>query len=353
MRIGLLPKLVESLPTRERRLFKRIFHVEKVEGRLKLPLDLKFWAEKTFGSLERVEAQSVIKVVNNVTLEAAFFNELRSLRPVEAVSPPPELLKAEGCFFCQAERLTAENPFGRLRGKHGVTAANIAMYDGWHGLAIFTRHNPLAYRREEVLDVFTLAIKWFRQVRRADRSVRFPFILWNCLWRAGASIIHGHLQMVASREAYPKVEHFRRCASKYKAKYASNYFEDFYHAHEMLGLGFQHGEVKVMASLTPLKEREIVLLSPRAGGSLLEAVYRLLKVYRKLKVSSFNLSMALPPLERVEGWEDFPVLTRMVDRGNLEERTSDVGGMELYAASIVSSDPFQLAEALKEAFKRK
>jgi len=36
-----------------------------------------------------------------------------------------------------------------------------------------------------------------------------------------------------------------------------------------------------------------------------------------------------------------------VDRGDPAAKTADIGAMELYASAVVSSDPFDLAEALK------
>jgi hypothetical protein len=38
-----------------------------------------------------------------------------------------------------------------------------------------------------------------------------------------------------------------------------------------------------------------------------------------------------------------------MDRGNLDNRTSDVGGMELFAESVVASDPFAVAAELRDA----
>jgi hypothetical protein len=34
----------------------------------------------------------------------------------------------------------------------------------------------------------------------------------------------------------------------------------------------------------------------------------------------------------------------MVDRGNLNNRSSDIGSLELFAANAVASDPFKLAQ---------
>jgi hypothetical protein len=38
-----------------------------------------------------------------------------------------------------------------------------------------------------------------------------------------------------------------------------------------------------------------------------------------------------------------------VDRGDPANRTSDIGAMELYAAPVVASDPFRVAETLRDA----
>jgi hypothetical protein len=41
-----------------------------------------------------------------------------------------------------------------------------------------------------------------------------------------------------------------------------------------------------------------------------------------------------------------------VDRGDPHNKTADIGAMELYAASVIASDPFRVAETLREAFSR-
>ena len=48
-----------------------------------------------------------------------------------------------------------------------------------------------------------------------------------------------------------------------------------------------------------------------------------------------------------EDWRGFPPIARIVDRGDPANKTSDIGAMELYAASVISSDPFRLADALR------
>jgi hypothetical protein len=64
-------------------------------------------------------------------------------------------------------------------------------------------------------------------------------------------------------------------------------------------------------------------------------------------VKSFNLGIAFPPLGDGAGWEEFPVIARMVDRGNTNNISSDISAMEFYGANVVNSDPWELAGALR------
>ena len=82
--------------------------------------------------------------------------------------------------------------------------------------------------------------------------------------------------------------------------------------------------------------------------SLKERIYEVLICLRdRLGVTSFNLGLVTPPLAVTEeDWECFPVMTGIVDRGDPHSQASDVGGIEIYASSVVSSDPFELARKL-------
>jgi len=43
---------------------------------------------------------------------------------------------------------------------------------------------------------------------------------------------------------------------------------------------------------------------------------------------------------------------RILDRGNPMNRTVDMAAMELYASSVVSSDPFRVIEAVRDAVEK-
>ena len=349
-----LPDLVAALPARDRERFERIFVVDSSIGRLNPTPAMSGWIEEYFGSVDAVRQQNVVRVTNMVTMEGSFFNELRSRRPLvtgkrEEVARIIE--EERGGPFCQPLEGTPEDTFGRIQGKHSVTASNIAKFDALSGVVIFNEHDPLSFTEEAIADYIDTGLAWLRKAHETDKDAKYPFFLWNCLWRAGASIMHGHAQVILGRgKHYVKIEGLRRAALAYGQETGGNYFDDLFEVHESLGLAMAADGVRILAYLTPLKDKEILLHSETLGDGLKKSVYKVLDCYvRKMEVSSFNVAICLPPLGPTkEDWSGFPVLVRILDRGDPMSRTVDMAAMELYASSVVSSDPFQVMEALRE-----
>ena len=310
------------------------------------------WIEDRLGSVDAVKDQRIVKITNLVTWEGALFNGLRARRPIELLERSDlekELTSSEDGPFCHPLEGTPSDTFGRVRGAHGITASNIAKYDGWHGLVIFDRHDPLEFTEAEVVDHIETAWAWAQRAHDRDPRAVYYLLLWNGLWRAGASILHGHLQMTLSQGMhYAKVEGLRRAALAYRESYGTSYFEDLIRVHQALGLTVPRGAAEALVYLTPVKEKELVLIAPEVNDDLKKSVYWALERYlRRLGVTSFNLVLYRPPLaETEEDWSGFPAMVRLVDRGDPSDRTSDIGAMELYAASVIASDPFQVAALL-------
>jgi len=356
-----LPGSISRLALKDRALVSKIFDVRSSVGRLIYPENPE--VVKGYGQRDQVITQKIIKVTNKVTYEGALFNELRSRRPFqtrEKIDLEAELNKTEGCFFCipKAYYVTPGDSFlvqGRLKHDTCFTASNPGKYDGYHGLIIFDDHSPFTFG--DFPDRLDCAIEWAREAQKEDEEAIYFFFMWNCLWKAGGSIIHGHNQMSLSKGMhYGKIEHLLKAAGDYEG----DYFEDLYKAHEVLGLGFVCGGGRIMAHLTPIKEKEVMVIS-RTMDDVKSAVPKILECFYNLGVRSFNLALICPPStifegipdEEVERWKDLPIIVRIVDRGDLMNRTADFGAMELYASSVISSDPFRVAEALGKAFDLK
>jgi len=354
-----LAEIVESLADEDRARFHRLFGVYATVGQLVPPDHMYRWIERYFGSVDAVVRQKVVKVTNLVTLDETLFNELRARRPLEARIPAEladEIAKTAPDPFCEPLLNTPADTFGRVRGVHTVTASNIAKYDGFHGVVIFDEHDPLAFTEGLTVDAIRVAQEWFDDCHLEDADAVYPFFMWNCLWKSGASIPHGHAQVSVTRGMqYAKIERLRRATVDYRRDHGGSYWDDLFRVHQALGLGAQQGEVRVMANLTPLKEKELVLTAPSVSDELAHVMYQTLRcLVEQLNVVSFNLVLCQPPLAPTpEDWSDMPVIVRIVDRGDPLNRTSDFGAMELYAASVVSSDPFRVAEVLWTGLDRR
>jgi len=349
-----LEALVKALPPKMQRAFHRLFHVSTTVGRLDPPPEMHDWIKGYFGSVEAVLSQRIVKVTNLVTMEGALFNELRSRRPMEVCSSAnldAEIEGKRGDPFCTPLTGTPADVFGRVRGRRAITASNIAKYDGFHGLVIFNEHHPLRFTADDISDYLDIALAWAHRAHEVDPEARYFFLMWNCLWKSGASIIHGHMQMTLTRGLhYPKVEALRRAARSYRLEHSSDYFEDLYAVHHALGLAMESRGIRVLSYLTPVKEKEILLIAGQWDENLKRILYDVLHVYvTALGVQSFNVAVYYPPLAAVaEDWSGFPVIVRLVDRGNPHNQTADFGAMELYAASVITSDPFYVAHVLRQ-----
>jgi galactose-1-phosphate uridylyltransferase len=346
---------VDSLPAEERALFQRIYTVTTAVGELRLPQSMQSWVQQQFGSVTAVTRQKVVRVTNKVTGEESLFSRLRASRPTEG--------KGEGSIdvqlanamthdvFSNPYENTPEDTFGRVIGKHCVTASNIAKFDGLHGVVIFNEFHPLHFSREQIIDYIDVAWQWADRARAGQAGAKYFLFFWNCLWRAGASISHGHAHVaLTSGRHYAKIDRLRQAALSYQQSYGSNYFVDLFRAHHALGCAVEKEGVRIFAHLAPFKDNEVILIAQELNLSLEEMVYDVLAYFRdRLGVVCFNLSLVTPPLaETEESWQGFPVIARLVSRGDPGDHTSDVGGMEIYAASVVTSDPFQLARGLRE-----
>ena len=345
--------IIDTLPPENRDLCKRIFNIHSRTGSLAPPPEMEPWIIERFGSLDAVKTQTIIIVENRLTFHCSLFNELRAKRPVEAaanIDIESSLKDNRECSFCSPLTETPADTFGRIQGKHCITASNAAKYDALHGLVIFKQHYPFDYDAEHLADYVDTAMRWLEAAHQTMPDHIFPFIMWNCTWRAGASITHGHMQTLLSPQPYARVSFLHHCANVYQNLFAADYWKDLGAVHTALNLSVEHEGILVFAHLNPIKEKEIWIIGHAADTGLSWCISRVLKCYYDMGVRAFNMSLVMPPLVTAPEWADFPLLVRLVDRGNLKLKVTDIAAMEFYGGSVISSDPFALASLLRPYF---
>ena len=339
-----------------RRRLDRLYDIRSSIGHTDPPPEMTAWLERTFGSVEVVRDQRLVKITNLATLEATLFAPLRARRPMDGPAEGngglDDIAATEGDPFCDPATGTPADTFGRIRGRHVITGANAALADAHHAVLVFDRHDPLAFDAELVADVLATGRTWAERARADDPDARNYVLIWNCLWRAGGSIVHGHAQvLLGAGPHYARLERWRRDSASYADIHRASLLDDMVGVHRDLGLAADAGHgVWTLAHLTPIKEREVIVAAPPGSDerdpAFAGAVGRALIALRdRLGVRSFNLALWRSPLDG--RWQDFGPIVRIVDRGDLAARPSDIGAMELYGTPIVGSDPYELVEALE------
>ena len=355
--IAELPGRIAGLSGPARARAARLLDVRLAVASADPPAELEPWLERTFGSPAAVRRQAIVKVTNLATLEGTLFAPLRARRPVDGPAASSdlaaELAETEGDPFCSPLTGTPAHPFGRVQGNRMLTGANAAAADAHHAVLVFDRHDPLAIDGELVTDLFATGRAWADRAADTDPEAANYLLLWNCLWRAGGSIIHGHAQaLLGAGPHYARLERFRQDAERYRDAHGAALVADLVELHRDLGLALDTGRgVTIVATVTPVKERELLVIGAigmdERDPAFGTAVSRALLAYRdRLGVRSFNLALWRPPLAPRSGWEGMPPMVRIVDRGDLFARPSDIGAMELYGTPIVGSDPYEVLAAL-------
>ena len=360
-----LPARIQALPTALHTV-SNILQVGTAIGHLNVPESMHVWVEQRFGALTAVREQTIVKIVNRLTLEGALFNPTRALRPASSYSDDQAIdaWVAEELaedLFADPLRMTPADSFGRIEGQFCITASNIAKYDGWHGVVVCNEPHPLRFTREQVVDYVDSAWRWISAAYASDPAAIYPLITWNCLPKSGASLAHGHLQIALGRDMpYSQVERWRQAAAHYRTTTGSNYITGLAALHHALGLGLvpYHG-VERFLHLTPARNNEVVLIDygawplGSAPPNLAEAIYNTLAALMSAcGTRAFNVAIAFPPLA-TDGrdWRDMPVYARIGDRGDALAIRSDIGVMELYGMPVITADPFVAVEAIEPRTK--
>ena len=358
-----LARLIEELPDAARQRAQRLYDISLGTGLSDVPPQLEGWLTEQFGSVDAVRRQQIVRVTNRWSLDGALFSPLRGSRPhdggrLDALATLVE--STRGDAFCHPETGTPADRWGRVRGRRTMTGANAAKYDARHGLVIFDQHDPLAFDEELVVDMLEVGREWAERGRAEEPEASAYLLIWNGGPRAGGSIVHGHAQVLLGRgHHYPRVERLRRDALNYHQATGGSFVADLTAVHRDVGLVIAEADgVATIAALAPVKEREVVIIGQpgmdERDPAFARVVARTVVAYRDvLGVQAFNLALQRAPIDPTvaaqDGWELIPPIVHIVDRGDPDSRSSDIGAMELYAAAVVGGDPFTLAGRLRPA----
>lgn len=353
-----LEKRIAALEGVDAEIAKRILDVRNIWAHTKPPESMFPFIVKQFGSVEAVRNQPIVRVDILPLRTGTLFNGLRSMRPGMSKDAQKDI-KVEEIIteslirdvFADPVSGTPEASWGRVKGRMGISAENVAKFDGEHSLVIFDESHPLKFERSQVVDYLMTAKDVWQKQHENNLSAVYPFLMWQALGKSASSVTHGHLQAVMGEgRHYSKIEGLRQDAKYYEAQHNANFWTDYAYLHDKLGLMIRRNGAVVMAHVAPVKEKEIIMMGQNLDEEFASDTFDLLDCYiNRLGVRSFTLSIATPPVGEVsEDWTNFPVLLRLIDRGDPTTPTADMGAMEIYAQSVVASDPYNVKRVLSE-----
>ncbi|XP_029633701.1 uncharacterized protein LOC115209428 isoform X3 [Octopus sinensis] len=347
-----------------RELYDRIssiFSVTQRSGQLVLPSPFVVKVRKWLGGnpslFEEAKYQHITLSFNEYTRDNTMFNPLRSKRPLQKPNQPQreyvEKLSektGQNCDFCKYSNFTAEDLFGRIESKHSFTAANAFKYDAWHALVITRNHHPLKWSEDIFLDCMKVAREWYDKVHSVDIRYKLPTLLWDLLPHASASQVHPHMHInLLPDRYYGVIENWRIAAEHFSNDYPDrNYFSEVLYIHSMLDLAFHYKTAAAFANITPKKDNEIVVLGEAPNDDFFKLLYYVLRAYiDDMEKLCFSMAIAFPSILKEDVTGRLPVYARLISRGTVGEVRSDISSLELFAASNVNVDPFQVATKVR------
>ncbi|KAJ9466313.1 hypothetical protein DIPPA_09131 [Diplonema papillatum] len=381
-------RMAEELSKEEAQVLERVWQLSAADGPTVVPGGFGEKLQAMFAGMEgakaAVENQRVLRCWNVLMDQSTYFNDVRAAytksrtarrQVARAVIIP--LATPETCDFCNLEaRTSTDVGFGRLSAATARSCSNVAKYAGSHSCIVFNDHNPLvpAGSKQCIADLFTLCDEWAlhkcpqfvagppvepypKKQRTSERGQWTPLIGWNCTSKAGASMEHGHAQVLS-------VQGNVRWAAALDGTGAAAVVA----AARTLGLlvEIDDGRAYTFPSLSPVQNAEMwVVAKPGSafcegcsgqrtfGPDAAEGIRTALEVlFENYSTSAFNITVAsVACAEGARVWPDCTRVTfaRVLDRG-VHTQLEGPGFLEIFGSgSVGGADPFTVFEQLHAA----
>lgn len=344
--IGSLAERVAEL--NQENLFHRFFRISR--GNAVINVD---HMPKVAG----LSTQDIVKVYDCFTHKMAVYNRERMNRPMKRGDTTDylrEINEAEGHDpFCDPEKYTPTSVADQIIGASCRTRANLYPFGVNHEVIIFNKHHPLVVPTlDQHLDRLEVADRWFDRMSEYDSQAIYPSMVKNTSRKDGASIPHGHAQIKLERDMHEaKMMQLMSVINFYHHIFGTNYLEDLFAAYRSVDLGLECHGVKIIPTLTPAKEDEVIMYVNDFNQDAREVVDRVVRaMILKRGNVTYNMGVCYPPRGYNNPELPIPHVVNFVGRGDLAGPVADYGGSEICMGTIiVSSDPNSIQRDLETA----
>jgi galactose-1-phosphate uridylyltransferase len=276
---------------------------------------------------------------------------------------------AKNCIFC-GENVTAKTARypdglvagGRVSRGEAVLFANLFSVGACHPVIALSKAHflPLSGFRPALLaDGLSAARDFYRDVRVRERSLAYATVNMNYLLPAGASLVHPHLQMLATPVPYSYHARLLAATERHLREHGASCFDDLRDEERRAGERFigRQGNWHWFAAFSPQGSNEIAGIHENTGdlGALSDEDLRdlgggiasALAFLESLGHLSFNFT-----LFTAQDAEGFRSLIKIVTRQNLSAnyRNDDYFLQKLLQSELIINLPEELAAAARRFF---
>jgi UDPglucose--hexose-1-phosphate uridylyltransferase len=275
------------------------------------------------------------------------------------------------CIFCgeNARTKTARYPEGlipggRLEQGEAVLFANLFSLAMHHPVIVLSKAHflPLSQFTAAMLgDGFQLARTYLTGACDIDPALSFATVNANYLFPAGASLVHPHMQMLATQVPYTYHARLLDGVSSYLMQNGTHYFADLVAEERSRGERYigRHGAWHWIAPFSPMGSSEIMAIHDEESDlcritvrdlrDLSDGITKVLALYEGRGHLSFNYT-----LYSAKGGETvgFRCLFKIVNRQNLypNYRNDDYFLQKLLQTELVLTLPEDLAQEARKYF---
>jgi galactose-1-phosphate uridylyltransferase len=214
-----------------------------------------------------------------------------------------------------------------------------------------------------LVDGFRACLQYFERVKAVTPESKYPAVVMNFLAPAGSTIIHMHMQALASDVPLQATAELLESSRSYFEKRGSSYWLDLVETEKQLGVRYlgRIGNVHWVTPFAPLGVNEAQAVVPGKSGldqitdddieGLAAGIVKVLRFYHDTGVRSFNGAMYSGPLQGAEDY--FSIGFRMVSRYGYKARfVSDIWALQyLLGEREIYESPEETCLKLRQYFR--
>ena len=279
---------------------------------------------------------------------------------------------AKTCFFCGDAVAKSTPRFmpdfsseGRIKVGEALLFPNLFSLGTYHPVIRLCNAHFLKlseFTSQLIVNGFLAAQQFNHIVCKKDPDVAFAAVTANYLFPAGASLVHPHLQMIATPLPYSYQARMLEAGRRWQQDHGTSYFDDLV-SEEKGGARYigQTGRWHWLTPFSPLGNNEVLAIHETLGdlddltgddlNNLSLGIAKVLAYYETLGHLSYNYALYSVRKNRNDG--SFRALIKIITRQNLypNYRNDDYFLQKLLQSELIITPPEELAEELRGSFQ--